>query len=184
MVAAHRFGSMLCATVASVIEVAASTSDFHVNVVELVKAGSDTVLFRPAKKVAPRKAAPAKKVAAAKPPPRSRRAPAKKAAPAKRAASSRTRKPPVDTKPNVRQPGPVETKVRADVEALVSAHPMGEALAAMSYALAQGIDDGPEMMRAALNRELRLNLVELAGMGVGGDDLGAELSMPEGGETG
>ena len=33
-------------------------------------------------------------------------------------------------------------------------------------------------------RELRLNLVELAGMGVGGDDLGAELSMPEGGEAG
>ena len=38
---------------------------------------------------------------------------------------------------------------RADIEALVSGHPMGEALAAMSYALARGIDEGPEMMRAA-----------------------------------
>ena len=125
-----------------------------------------------ARKVAAKAAAPA-------------RTPAKKAAPAKRATAKRApRKAPANTKPNVRVPGPVETKVRADVEALVSAHPMGEALAAMSYALARGIDEGPEMMRAALNRELRLNLVELAGMGVGGDDLGAELSMPEGGEAG
>ena len=131
-----------------------------------------------AKPAAPRKAAAAKAAAPA-------RTPAKKAATAKRATAKRApRKAPADTKPNVRVPGPVETKVRADVEALVSAHPMGEALAAMSYALARGIDEGPEMMRAALNRELRLNLVELAGMGVGGDDLGAELSMPEGGEAG
>ena len=124
-----------------------------------------------AKPAAPRKATAAKAAAPAR-------------TPAKRATAKRApRKAPADTKPNVRVPGPVETKVRADVEALVSAHPMGEALAAMSYALARGIDEGPEMMRAALNRELRLNLVELAGMGVGGDDLGAEISMPEGGEA-
>lgn len=113
-----------------------------------------------------------------------KRTPAKRATPAKRTPRSGTPKPPVDTKPNVRQPGAVELKVRADIEALVSGHPMGEALAAMSYALARGIDEGPEMMRAALNRELRLNLAELAGMSVGGDDLGTELSIPEGGETG
>ena len=128
----------------------------------------------------PRKAAAAKKTAPAKKATTAR--PAAKKTAAKRPAS-RPRKA-AATKPNARQPGPVETKVRADVEALVSAHPMGEALAAMSYALARGIDEGPEMMRAALNRELRLNLVELAGMGVGSDDLGAALSEPEGGETG
>lgn len=75
--------------------------------------------------------------------------------------------------------GPVESKVRADIASLVTAHPMGEALAAMSYAMARTIDSGPEMMRAAANRELRLNLTELAGMGVGDDDdLGAALSTP------
>lgn len=139
---------------------------------------------------APARARAAKK-AALKPPVKAvakkatttKRAPAKKVTPAKRTARPRSPKPPV-TKPNVRQPGAVELKVRADIEALVSGHPMGEALAAMSYALARGIDEGPEMMRAALNRELRLNLAELAGMSVGGDDLGAELSIPEGGETG
>jgi hypothetical protein len=135
---------------------------------------------RAAKKAAPKP--PAKAVA--KKATTAKRAAVKKAAPAKRAPRSRTPKPPVDTKPNVREPGAVELKVRADIEALVSGHPMGEALAAMSYALARGIDEGPEMMRAALNRELRLNLAELAGMSVGGDDLGAELSIPEGGETG
>lgn len=75
--------------------------------------------------------------------------------------------------------GPVETKVRQDIGALVTEHPMGEALAEMSFALARGIDSGPEMMAAALNRELRANLTELAGMGVGDDDdLGADLSAP------
>ena len=33
--------------------------------------------------------------------------------------------------------GPVERKVRADIAALVTAHPMGEALAEMSYNLAR-----------------------------------------------
>lgn len=79
--------------------------------------------------------------------------------------------------------GPVERKVRADVESLVSVHPMGEALAAMSFSLAAALDSNVGgMARAALNRELRQNLVELADMGVGDDDdLDAQLSTPDGG---
>jgi hypothetical protein len=59
-----------------------------------------------------------------------------------------------------RRRGPVERKVRADIAALVTAHPMGEALTEM-------------------NRELRANLAELSRMAVGdGDDLADELSAP------
>ena len=78
--------------------------------------------------------------------------------------------------------GPVERMVRADVGALVSVHPMGEALAEMSFSLAQALDgELGGMARAALNRELRQNLVELANMGVGDDDdLDAQLSTPDG----
>jgi len=76
-------------------------------------------------------------------------------------------------------PGPVEAKVRADVGHLMTAHPMGEALAEMSFSLARALDDGAGMMAAALNRELRANLVELARLGVNGDDdLDAALSTP------
>lgn len=76
-------------------------------------------------------------------------------------------------------PGPVEQQVRADVEALVTGHPMGEALAEMSYNLARVLDQGAGLAVAAVNRELRANLLELAGMGVGDDDdLDDQLSTP------
>lgn len=75
--------------------------------------------------------------------------------------------------------GPVETKVRQDVDALVSAHPMGEALAAMAFSLARALDEGAGMATAAVNRELRANLIELASQGVNDDDdLEADLSAP------
>ena len=57
--------------------------------------------------------------------------------------------------------GPVETKVRADVGALLTAHPMGASLAEMAYTLARTLDDGAGLAVAAVNRELRANLVEL-----------------------
>lgn len=77
-------------------------------------------------------------------------------------------------------PGPVEAKVRADVEALVTAHPMGEALAEMSFNLARTLDQGAGLAVAAVNRELRANLVELARLGVDGDDdLDDQLSTPD-----
>jgi len=73
----------------------------------------------------------------------------------------------------------VERQVRADIAALVTSHPMGEALAEMSYALARMLDagaDGP----AAVNRELRANLAELSRLAVDdGDELADELSVPE-----
>lgn len=77
--------------------------------------------------------------------------------------------------------GPVETKVRQDVAALLSAHPMGEALAEMAYTLARTLDKGAGLAVAAVNRELRANLVELARMDAGGDDddeLAEFLSAP------
>lgn len=77
-------------------------------------------------------------------------------------------------------PGPVERQVRADVEALVTAHPMGEALAEMSYSLARTLDAGAGMAVAAVNRELRANLIELSRLAVDdADELADELSAPE-----
>lgn len=76
--------------------------------------------------------------------------------------------------------GPIEQQVRRDVDALMIAHPMGEAIAEMSFSLARSLDDSRMggMARAAVNRELRMNLVELAGMGVDDDDLDQQLSTP------
>ena len=51
------------------------------------------------------------------------------------------------------------------MSALISSHPMGEALAAMSFTLARTLDDGAGLAVAAVNRELRANLIELARMG-------------------
>ena len=78
-------------------------------------------------------------------------------------------------------PGPVETKVRADIAALVTLHPMGEAITAMSVALARALDSGQSLMGiAAINRELRENLAELSRLAVDdSDDLADELSLPE-----
>lgn len=76
-------------------------------------------------------------------------------------------------------PGPVERQVRADIAALVTAHPMGESLAEMSYALARTLDAGTDAV-ASVNRELRANLVELSRLAVDdSDDLADELSVPE-----
>jgi hypothetical protein len=75
--------------------------------------------------------------------------------------------------------GPVETAVRADVASLVTAHPMGDAIAEMAFTLARTLDAGAGLAVAAVNRELRANLLELARLGVDdGDDLGDELSAP------
>jgi len=81
--------------------------------------------------------------------------------------------------------GPVETKVRDDLEALITAHPMGESLAAMSINLARTLDAGAGLAVAAVNRELRANLIELARLGVDGDDadFDDELSTPVRDET-
>ena len=74
--------------------------------------------------------------------------------------------------------GPVETKVQADLEALVTTHPMGEALAEMSLNLARTLDAGAGLAVAAVNRELRANLVELARQADNDEDLDAALSTP------
>ena len=78
-----------------------------------------------------------------------------------------------------RRRGPVERMVRKDVAALMTAHPMGEALAEMAYTLARSLDDGAGLATAAVSRELRANLVELAKMGVDDDDLDESLSTPD-----
>jgi hypothetical protein len=75
--------------------------------------------------------------------------------------------------------GPVERKVRADIAALVTAHPMGEALAEMSFNLARVLDEGAGLATAAVNRELRANLQELGRLAVDDDDtLERDLSAP------
>lgn len=56
---------------------------------------------------------------------------------------------------------------------------MGEALAEMAFALARTLDEGAGLAVAAVNRELRANLLELSGMvDDDDDDLGAILSTP------
>jgi hypothetical protein len=73
----------------------------------------------------------------------------------------------------------VERKVRADLRALVTVHPMGEALAEMSLNLARTLDAGAGLATAAVNRELRANLMELTRLAVDDDDtLADELSTP------
>ena len=77
------------------------------------------------------------------------------------------------------EPGPVERTVRSDIAALVTLHPMGEALAEMAITLARSLDEGAGLATAAVNRELRANLLELARMAVDDDDdLDAALSTP------
>ena len=73
----------------------------------------------------------------------------------------------------------MERKVRADLRALVTAHPMGEALAEMSLNLARTLDAGAGLATAAVNRELRANLLELARLAVDDDDaFENEMSTP------
>jgi hypothetical protein len=81
--------------------------------------------------------------------------------------------------PPRRRRGPVERKVRADIAVLITAHPMGEALAEMSFNLARTLDEGAGLATAAVNRELRANLLELSRLAVDdSDDLADELSAP------
>jgi hypothetical protein len=81
--------------------------------------------------------------------------------------------------PPRRRAGPVERQVKRDIGALVTVHPMGEALAAMSLNLARTLDDGAGLATAAVNRELRANLLELSRLAVDdNDDLSDELSAP------
>lgn len=71
-------------------------------------------------------------------------------------------------------------KVRKDLDALVTSHPMGEALEQLAMDLAGKIDveeDGRVV--ASLAKELRATLHELAEGAEGDvDDLAAELSAP------
>jgi hypothetical protein len=81
-----------------------------------------------------------------------------------------------------RRQGAVEPKVRADIRALITAHPMGEALTAMALTLAWSVDHIREtgkglMVLAAINHELRETLTELSRLAVDdSDDLADELS--------
>lgn len=77
--------------------------------------------------------------------------------------------------------GPIEQQTRADVEALVTGHPMGEALAEIAFRLAGLLDGGLQNMAVAgISRELRETLIELARLGVNDDDdFEAELSRPD-----
>lgn len=65
----------------------------------------------------------------------------------------------------------------------MTVHPMGESLAAMSINLARTLDDGAGLAVAAVNRELRANLIELARLEEGDDDLGDDLSQASGGSS-
>ena len=72
-----------------------------------------------------------------------------------------------------------QQRVHADLAALMTSHPMGEALSAMALALAVSLDRGAGMQEAAVNRELRATLDDLARMKVGDDDeLDSLLSAP------
>ncbi len=81
-----------------------------------------------------------------------------------------------------RYPGPVEAAVRRDLKALVSAHPVRDALEAMCLNLARRIDaDAAGAVTAALNRQLLATMAELARLAVGDEDeLDAELSAAVG----
>ena len=75
--------------------------------------------------------------------------------------------------------GRIEAKTRADVEALVTAHPMGESLGELAYWLARQLDLGPGKEGPGYALQLRMTLVELARLGVNGDDdFEAGLSTP------
>ena len=83
-----------------------------------------------------------------------------------------------------RRIGPVERQVRRDLAAVMTAHPMGEALSAMSLTLAWAMDHIREtgkglMVLPATNGQLRDNLTELARLAVDdADDFADELSAP------
>lgn len=66
----------------------------------------------------------------------------------------------------------------------MTAHPMGDAIAEMSFTLARTLDQGAGLAVAAVNRELRANLLELARLGADDDDpFEDELSTAVGGDV-
>jgi hypothetical protein len=74
---------------------------------------------------------------------------------------------------------PVESSVRDSLAHRLKGHPMGDALAESSYALARTLDGGTSLATAAVNGDLRANLMEIARLAVNGaDELAAELSTP------
>jgi hypothetical protein len=78
-----------------------------------------------------------------------------------------------------RKPGNIEALFLAEAAEIQSLHPMRATLIAMSTNLAKTLDEGAGLATAAVNRELRANLAELARMGVPEDeDLSGELSTP------
>lgn len=81
-----------------------------------------------------------------------------------------------------RQVGAIESKVRSDVDALLSEHAMGESLAELAFMLARRLDDArgtKDLAVAGISKELRETLLALAATKVGDDDdLSAALSVP------
>lgn len=78
----------------------------------------------------------------------------------------------------------VLAKVQADLDALVTTHPMGESLAQVALELARRLDDPDERAPAAVAKELRATLIELAeGIVDDADDFAAGLSAPSRDET-
>lgn len=75
------------------------------------------------------------------------------------------------------EPGPIECKVRADVGALVTLHPMGEALSEMAFALATQLDQFTISNRdvSMVNKELRETLEALTSYEDPGDDDGDDV---------
>ncbi|HEU4753634.1 MAG TPA: hypothetical protein VFU47_11045 [Armatimonadota bacterium] len=69
--------------------------------------------------------------------------------------------------------GPLETAVRGDVDALGLASSTSRSLAELAYNLARKLDDGAGMATAAVAKELRETLKDMAEQA--GDDDGKEL---------
>lgn len=77
--------------------------------------------------------------------------------------------------------GPVGTAVKADLEAMICTHPARDALTATALHIARQLDSGEADARgvAALAKELRGHLDDLAGRAAGDDDDLADLLGPE-----
>jgi hypothetical protein len=76
--------------------------------------------------------------------------------------------------------GAVERQVRLDIDAMGDVdHPMAESLAEMAYSLARRLEDPEEKSPAAVAKELRAVLADLADAATDPEDpLGDELSEP------
>jgi hypothetical protein len=82
-------------------------------------------------------------------------------------------------------PGPVEARVRQDLEALVVDGGVQGALAEIAFSLARSLDEGAGMSAAAVARELRAALAELVKGAAGDDDDDVDgLSTPVHGDPG